>query len=693
MNKKKNIKKKFENESKIDFPLNNTISCYHRPHLNYNISTKNKIKNKKTNFKIKFKNKKIRQFLPKIDSCLITFPKINTSFDNQIINKENINTNSNSNINSNSKTIDNFSKNKYFTPNKLSNNSKYKKNNYFKLLKYNKKSSISKDIAILCKIINSNTNSENKIKKYNKKIIVNTERRIIYKKERQIIKIQNWWRNKLYKLYIEKYILLIQKSFRKYLARKKYFNDNRKKFNIGHVIFIQKSWKKYMLNKCLNNYYFFSFKKYMKPKKDNNIKKVSIFTLSKSNINIKKENNIKINNLISFKNNQKNYYITKSYFKLNLINNIIEKIKKIQVRIKHYLYEKNNLNKNLLKSLPIRDICHITKEKKYHKLIVNNEIIFKIKKIQKNFKNFLSLKNEDINNITFNIYNSGFIVINPEIENNDKLLNTNIIRKIFISYITYKLSKFFILILNRMNMIHFIKMLHQRIQKNINQFIFINLINLKTKNKIIQYNSHSYFFQTIWRHIKININLNNEVALLLKNNIPKYFKKDFSKLYIPYINYSQENNLIKTQLFMNNNVELVNYIFYFIEKEKDINININKKYIKYHLNKYNLSNKNIFYITKYIDILRKDLINKKLNIIKKNINESNIISHKVNFEKYNYNNTEEKNYIKENGQKKELYDDKINSETTNDSNINHNNSNCYNIKNFNCKFIDYLNKK
>ena len=109
------------------------------------------------------------------------------------------------------------------------------------------------------------------------------------------------------------------------------------------------------------------------------------------------------------------------------------------------------------------------------------------------------------------------------------------------------------------------------------------------------------------------------MSFLLINTIPKFFSDKFSQKYIPYITPNQENKIINTQLFKNNDDELINYIFYFIEKDR--NININKKYIKNHLNEYNLKNRNIFFITRYIDSLYKDLIQKKMKIneIKENI--------------------------------------------------------------------------
>ncbi len=701
MKKIKSRMNEFDSNSKINsFPLNNTINCYHRPHINYNINIKNKIKSKKSsiNNTRNLKEFKKNKFFPKIESCLITFPKMNNSFDKENFELNVDDTNMNMNINTystiNNERRYNLPKNKicisptiskknmiYHNIRKKSN----KKNNNYNLLKYNKKSSISKNIAILCKIINEiNINSNDNEKK---DVTVNMRKNKLYNNIYKIIKIQRWWRHLLYKLYIEKYIVVIQNNFRKYIQRKK----NKLKY----IILIQKFWKKYLENKCLNDYYFFSFKKHIKPIKVNNINKKNISTLilSQHNKGNKNENNKTIRKLIINKTSLKNSYITKSLFTYSQINDIIWKIKKIQKKLKQYLFNKYHLNNkinnndyhSLLIILPSIKQSFISKEKKYN-LLVNPEIIYKIKKIQKNIKNYLTLKseiNQNLSNITFDVCGN-FNIISPEEENIDNQIinqNNEALKKIFIGYISYKLSKFFLLLLKRINMILFIKMLNQRIKKSINQYIYANLINRKNL-KIDKYSTRSYFFETIWRHIKININSNNEVALLLRKNIPKFFQKDFSKGYIPFINSSQEDNIIKFQLFLNNDEELINYIFYFLGKEKNIFININKNYIKQHLDTYNLKNRNIFYINKYINYLCKDLMSKKLNNINKCLEESKENISEENVEE-NYSNDSEDN------------NDAINNSDDDESNIiqknytSHRNINV--TKNLKYKFMDYFN--
>ena len=687
--------------------LNNTIACYHRPHLNKFIYNKNetlkKMKKKRSNINNNnTKNVKNIKFYPKIETRKIKFSK-NNSFDKHLnTNKENINLNTNikpypnvihktkSLINTNSKNI--YIRNlKYKNVNKIKNKSNNNINDLLISTNYNKKNSISKDIAILCKIINSinsKTNNKNISRnlKNEKKIIYNNSRKkyvnISYYKKEKIIIIQKWWRKMLYQFYIEKYILIIQRFFRQFLKKKKkWIFDYENQMNIKKIIIIQKAWRKYVKNKCLNNYYFFSFKKYMKSNKKEDI-----------------INNIKnVNESIPDKDKMKNQYITKSYYKTNHINHINYQVKKLQKKIKQFLWN-NNKTKYLLINLihpPIIEQSYITKIKKCKTFFINKDIITKTSIIQKNIKKyFMSKKN------VFTFSNNNNEKEDENENENEQIIiikAKEIMGQKFSNYISYKLSQCFMLVLNKINIFNFIKMYLQRIKKNINQYVFIKIYcYYKNENtKFDNINNISYFFQVLWRHIKISINTNNEISLLLKQCIPKYFHKDFSKKYIPYINSTQEKKLIDTQLFLYNNNELIKYIFYFYEKEKQNNLNFNENIIKNHLNKYNLLNRNIFSITRYIDCLYKDILNKKIKvgvIIGKNIhlnNKLNIlndINDNFTIEDNCYHQTEEN-----------IYDD-INNDNKNNENFNRINTDYIikkkysNTKKFNCKFIDYLNK-
>jgi len=289
--------------------------------------------------------------------------------------------------------------------------------------------------------------------------------------------------------------------------------------------------------------------------------------------------------------------------------------------------------------------------------ILNNYYYF-------SFKKLISSKKDNKNEISTN-FNSDLIKPFKKEENHviyDKL------RKKFIFYITQKLSKFFILLLKKFNLFNFIQMISQRIMKNINQYVFYLIYN----NNKINNNNKIFFFDAIRSQIKVNLNFDenniNEISVLLRTNIPKFFLNDFNKKYIPYINSEQEKNLINTQLFLYNNEKLINYIIYFLEKGKEEKINDKikaqyKKYIKNDLNLHRLKNRNIFGITKYINNLNHNFIlNQKIQLL-------------INKESFHSENIEEEN----------LNDYNFEEEKIND------NVNCQiNIKNFTTKFY-YIN--
>ena len=182
------------------------------------------------------------------------------------------------------------------------------------------------------------------------------------------------------------------------------------------------------------------------------------------------------------------------------------------------------------------------------------------------------------------------------------------------------------------NDIYILKMLIQRIKKNINQYIFqliksYYFIDKNQKQKVdnkhndfenkknsdSEYEKQNFFFSTIKRHLKINkidnnLESNNEVVNLLKKNIPEYFENDPLKNYIPYINKKLETNLINTELFLFDDDKLADYIYKCYKIEKNI-LTITPQVIKARLLKNPLKYQNLFSITRYMDNLYKDIIN------------------------------------------------------------------------------------
>ena len=273
------------------------------------------------------------------------------------------------------------------------------------------------------------------------------------------------------------------------------------------------------------------------------------------------------------------------------------------------------------------------KNNKINEFNLSNNLITESmeKKFNKTETETFIISNNNINTFSFDFKDNVEILNNS---NNEIIMK---LRNLFANKITNELSNILVLLLNKLNFFNFIKILIQRILKNIDDFICMKFIqfnqchkenvidddidlddSVKYKSEILTTNSFSqncnFFINTIKRHIIINKNVQNEVNDLIKKNIPKYqelyIEGDKEKIYIPFINKIQENNLINKQLFLNVN-NLVLYIMYCYKKENhcsDINSNIIKKRLE--INK--LRNHNLFSITKYMDNLYSDFINKKI---------------------------------------------------------------------------------
>ena len=264
-------------------------------------------------------------------------------------------------------------------------------------------------------------------------------------------------------------------------------------------------------------------------------KKTNFFRISKNN-NI---NNISLSKNIAFLCGIINSVNKSNNKKIN--NNIKELIKKEAIK-------KNEDNKDINMNNCIKYIIIIQKLwRKIYKAKLK-----KIKLIQKEWKQYIKNKNlndyyyfsfkklispreNNINNISSN-NNSNINLVKSFQKENEKAISLFNLRKKFISYITLKFSKFFILILVKLNLFNFIKILKQKINKSINQFVYYKIFNKES-----YLNDYIFFFEAIKRHLKVNLNLeennnNNEVYFLLRVNIPKYFsRKKYNKFSIVYI--------------------------------------------------------------------------------------------------------------------------------------------------------------
>ena len=357
------------------------------------------------------------------------------------------------------------------------------------------------------------------------------------------------------------------------------------------IILIQKMIKKY-----------FSLKKNIN--KNVNEKEKVIFSDNQYNLtnDISDE---KKNNINSSNENNKNI----SEFSFN--SNINSNINKYHILVRNnrkYKIETNFISENINSfSFDLNSDKESSNNKNIDKNNIGNENI----EDDYNASNNKNIK--DINNL-LNFSSKNMLISTDRDDFVSKL------RFLFVNNITYKLSSILIMTLNRLYLFDFIKILSQRINKNINQYIF-QLIRMFSNNQkySVEKNNESFYFSTLKRHINYNINNDkqNEVYILLKSNIPKCFNKinyedgNFYRINIPYINKIQQNNLINTQLFFNDDCNLIKYFINFFIKEK-INCVLTQTIIKNKLVKSKLKNRNLFTITKYMDNIYSDVINNKL---------------------------------------------------------------------------------
>ena len=210
------------------------------------------------------------------------------------------------------------------------------------------------------------------------------------------------------------------------------------------------------------------------------------------------------------------------------------------------------------------------------------------------------------------------------------------LKLLFVSNITNKFAFFLTDIIKKLLLYNFIKLFLQKLNKSVNQYVYFYLFNKQNqKNEIL-------FFNILKRHIKYNIqySYDNEVRNLLIENLLKCFKncdENITSVNIPYINPTQEKNIINTQLFINNDEAMINYFINFIIKEKG-SFPLNNSHLKEILNKYKLKNRNIFTLTNYFDEIKNFIANNKLCKICLSFNE------KCNC--FNDKNTSKLNYIK-----------------------------------------------
>ena len=440
----------------------------------------------------------------------------------------------------------------------------------------------------------------------------------------------------------------------------------------------------------------------------------------------------------------------KRFLKTDKFNN-----KKYNSYISNHKENKNN-NKDILTSEKFQTTNYISNNKYEEKSPDKNIIISEFSPNEDNEENENIIISNNITVFSFNFDNTKNENIEDDddctsnkaenkIDNIKKIINFSSknkfiypeknnnaykrLKSLFVSYITNKLAVFLTDIINKLLLYNFLKLSMQKIKKIINQYVYYFIFNKqKQKNEIV-------YFTVLKRHIKFNISYDNdnEIRNLLNKNIHKYFQiydengPSFQSIFIPYINLIQENNLINTQLFINDDEAMINYFINFYNKGKE-SFFLNKSFLKDILNKFKLINRNIFTITNYFDeifellsnnklckrclcIVDKCICNKfinkksKLNYIKKKCNYISMITRRKK-EKYNDVNDEFFNICDENDNSLDEFNENDNfdlNRTLNDSHvINIGNKNLNNLLtyhnensliNHEYKFFDYLNIK
>ena len=375
-----------------------------------------------------------------------------------------------------------------------------------------------------------------------------------------------------------------------------FISKKRKDINfVKKVLFLQKHMKF-----CLNK------KKFMVNiiKKINNICYFDKIIINGFNYNLEKKIILIQRNIKNFLKTKNNNYKIKTNNKYLSSNNAFQSTNEISNK-KNEQNEPNNINT-------------ISEFNLYENSFISNNvnaISFDFKDIQNeniedDDNNIINTKKENIIK-TLNFGSKNKLIITEKQKNYKKL------KQLFINSITNKFANFLTNALNKLYLYNFIKIFVQKISKSINQYVFYIITNKRNNEKYIN------FFAILKRHIKYNLNnniYNNEIKFLLMENLPQCFhdykknNKNINNDYlvnIPYINHIQERNLINTELFINNDENLINYIINFYNKEKG-NFDFESISLRNILNNIKLKNRNIFTITKYFDDIYNDIINKKL---------------------------------------------------------------------------------
>ena len=462
-------------------------------------------------------------------------------------------------------------------------------------------------------------------------------------------------------------IVKIQKKFKHFLKQRQlsHFKPNNKILYISKKYMKQSNI--HFFEKLKKNNPFIKFNKISKNHDNTINKSISYFNnknkiLKKGdfkNINdISKYNTI--NNLRKSTKERNNIFINDNEDKKNEIKILNTKLHKNSLRyggidninIKNSKNFRFNLNKRFIniESLPsvnslkinseCNDICNDQEylnaiKNEIYKYKLNNNIIsietLESKESKSKFKESLIYKNKRVTTEEGKYKNS---LIPYETENENKyfytendiarfsfsngdvnflsnsIVRTNtkkfynlkkIIYKFKIKLFCFKMKK----MIHQINLFIFIQLLSKRIHKNLNKFVF---------NTIFKRKNTSSFYDIIRKHIGTyitimssdkkdkNICQNDLIQLIQKNIFNKYFLNTSKNKFL-FLTDEQEKNLIETDLFINNDKDLINYFFFYYKVQYKLLEDNYYNLIQFRLIKEPLYIFNIFSITKYMEEL------------------------------------------------------------------------------------------
>ena len=421
------------------------------------------------------------------------------------------------------------------------------------------------------------------------------------KKMKFIIKIQKWWKDMIFHMYIEPKIIFIQKYYKNFLIKQK----NKIKiqlnyvYNINKIILIQKKWKKIIklrkrksssvssekiLPKSipfkLDNFDIMDFTD-SNDSKNNEQNNINIYW--KKSVNKYKRKTFKNNTVSNFYEPKKNKLMIQNQINFDLISlkNKTNNISKY-ILSKNISFEINCLSENKIHNIyhpPIKSKMYIEKE---YKIKNNKEIIYN--------------RNKAINLYINNNYISKIRINKNIIFDSIKLLQKNIkkyLYKIKYQYIIKPISKY-----NYFSKIRKIS----------------NILDLSSNNKIENLSFKGNYFT-------VNSNSNrdkiSESDISNEKSEKNSFFQEKQKIGINYKNnlFNFENNSNNK----NNNKESLQTL---LLKEKLKNL-INK-YFYFNFNKNLKLVLKIFIISKFVIIINKYIIKKKRKIIFNALKAQNI---------------------------------------------------------------------